>query len=158
MQRLSERTKGRALARAHWLLCRQMHSTTPVGISGVMKRLQSRCGCSAPLTTSHSRDQVWCACSNCLVALRSVRSALAPRLLSVVSSLAHANEAAALFLLLGVEIDQTKNGELEAGGQRGLRSRVEVCTGWHGGCKIRGSRCARSATAATLRSSNGGTE
>ena len=65
---------------------------------------------------------------------------------------------AALFLLLGAEIDQTKNGELEAGGQRGLRSRVEVCTERHGGCKIRGSRCARSATAATLCSSNGGME
>ena len=158
MQWLPDRTKERALAREHWLLCRQMHSTTPVGISGVMKRLQSHCGCPAPLTTSHSRDQVWCACSNCLVALRSVRSALAPRLLSVVSALAHANEAAALFLHLEAEIDQTKTGELEAWGQRGLRSRVEVCTRRHGGCKIRGSRCARSAAAATLCSSNGGTE
>ena len=158
MQWLPDRTKERALAREHWLLCRQMHSTTPVGASGVVQRLQSHCGCTAPLTTTHLRDQVWCACSNCLVALRSVRSALAPRLLSVVSSLAHANEAAALFLHLGAEIDQTKAGELEAWGQRGLRSRVEVCTRRHGGCKIRGSRCARSATAATLCSSNGGIE
>ena len=87
-----------------------------------------------------------------------MRPALAPRLLSVVSPLAHANEAAALFLHLGAEIDQTKTGELEAWGQRGLQSRVEVCTRRHGGCKIRGSRCARSAAAATLCSSNGGTE
>ena len=96
-----------------------MHSTTPVGISGVMKRLQSHCGCPAPLTTPHSRDQVWCACSNCLVALRSVRSALAPRLLSVVSSLAHANEAAALFLLPGVEIDETKTENWRQGVREG---------------------------------------
>ena len=87
-----------------------------------------------------------------------MRSALAPRLLSVVSSLAHANEAAALFLLLGVEIEGKKTLELGAGGQRGSQSRVKVYAGRHGGCKIRGSRCARSATAATLRSSNGGTE
>ena len=87
-----------------------------------------------------------------------MRSALAPRLLSVVSSLAHANEAAALFLLLGVEIEGKKTLELGAGGQRGSQSLVKVCAGRHGGCKIRGSRCARSATAATLCSSNGGIE
>ena len=105
-----------------------MHSTTPVGISGVMKRLQSHCGCPAPLTTPHSRDQVWCACSNCLVALRSVRSALAPRLLSVVSSLAHANEAAALFLLLGVEIEGKKNPRIGGrGSERVTESREGVC-------------------------------
>ena len=158
MQWLPDRTKERALAREHWLLCRQMHSTTPVGTSGVMQRLWSHCGCPAPQTTPHLADQACCACSNCLVELGSVRSALAQRLLSVVPPIAHTCGPAALFLLPGAEIDQTKTVELEAGGQRGSQSRVKVCAGRHGGCKIRGSRCARSATAITLCSSNGGTE
>ena len=87
-----------------------------------------------------------------------MRSALAQRLLSVVPPIAHTCGPASLFLLLGAEIEEKKAIELEAEGQRGLWSRVEVCTGRHGGCKIRGSRCVRSATAATLCSSNGGME